>query len=122
MTFTYVLATDVGKVRLEISDTSSTTGAGVKPDGTNLTDEEIQIWLTREGTVMSAAAAACEALARAWARVADVGVGPRRESLGQVATAWANQAKTLRQQYSGGFSASLDRTDGYSAHADEMNP
>ncbi len=122
MTFTYVLTTDLGKIRLELGDTSSATGMGVKPDGTNLTDEEIQVWLTREGSVLGAAAAACEALARMWARIADVGIGQRRESLGQVAKAWAEQAKSLRIQSGGGgvsFSASLDRTDGFSEHADE---
>lgn len=123
MTFTYVLSTDIGKIRLELGDTSATAGAGVKPDGTNLTDEEIQVWLTREGAVMPAAAAGCEALARMWARVANITVGPRREDLGQVAKAWTEQAKSLREQHGGasiGFSASLDRVDGYSEHADEV--
>ena len=122
MSFTYVLTTDIGKVRLEIGDVSSAIGAGVKPDGTNLTDEEIQVWLTREETVGRAAAAACEALSTTWARVADVAVGPRRESLGQVAKQYAERAKALREQHGGGghgFTIGLDREDGFSEHADE---
>jgi hypothetical protein len=120
MTFTYTLTTDIGKTRLEIGDTDSTTGMGVRPDGTNLTDEEIQVWLTREGTVGGAAAAACEALARMWARMANVSAGPRSESLSDVAKAWAEQARVLRQQYGGAavvVSAGVTREDGYSEHA-----
>ena len=123
MSFSYDLASadpdtlNVSKVRLEIDDTVYT--AGVKPDGTNFTDEEILIWLDREGgDVMRAVASACEVLARGWARVADIAVGPRRESLGQIAQRYADQVKSLRTQYGGGggvsFSAALSRQDGYS--------
>ena len=88
MSFSYDLASadtdtlNVSKVRLEIDDTVYT--AGVKPDGTNFTDEEIMIWLSRESDdVMRAVASACEVLARAWARVADIAVGPRQHFTGR---------------------------------------
>ncbi len=116
MVFTYDLTTDIGKVRLEIGDTTS--GDGVKPNGTNLTDAELTYWLAEEGSVGRASARACEALARAWARLVDLAVGPRRESLGQAAKAWAEQGAELRKQFGGAdrgaYSAGVKRVgDGY---------
>ena len=121
MAFTYDLSTDVGQVRLEIGDTNS--GNGVKPDGTNLSDEEIQHLVTREGNAMRAAAACCEILARHWARVANIAVGSRREDLSTIADQWAKQAKSLREQYGNAagavtsFSIGPKRHDGYSEAA-----
>jgi hypothetical protein len=121
MEFTYDLTTAVGKVRLEIGDTSS--DDGVKPDGSNLTDAEISLWLTEEGSVGRASARACEALARTWARLVDLAVGPRRESLSQAAKAWAEQGAELRRQHGGGkmgaYAAGWLRQDGY---GDEAEP
>ncbi len=102
MAFTYNLSTDIGKLRLEIGDTSMFEGKGVKPDGSFITDEELQILLTREGAVGRAAAAACEVLARMYARFVNVTVGPRSEQLSQAGAAYAAQAKELRAQYGGG--------------------
>lgn len=125
MTFTYDLASAdpevvrLSKVRLEIGD--KTAGAGVCPDGSNLADEEIKVWLEREGDPMLAAAAGCEALARSWAVMHDVSVGPRRESFGQVAKQYSEQADKLRSQYGssggGSFSVGWKRTDGFSEAA-----
>ncbi len=117
MGFTYDigLADDVSKVRLELGD--EVCGNGIKPDGGNFDDSELSYWLTREGSVMRAVAAACEALARSWSKVATLSVGPRREELSQVARSWADRAKELRRQYGGdamAFSAGLVRQDGYS--------
>ena len=116
MAFTYDTATDIGKLRLEIGDT--TYSEGVKPDGTNFSDAELQVWLTREGDVNRATAAACEALARMWARVADISIGPRKESLGTVSKRWAEEAKHLREQYGGAgeecYSIGGLRVDGFS--------
>ncbi len=122
MTFTYDLTTDIGAARLELGDTSS--GSGVKPDGTNLSDEELQSLITREGSVMRGCAAACELLARHWARVANISVGSRREDFGAVAEQWSKQAKTLREQHGGAsgsvtaFSVGVKRNDGYATQAD----
>ena len=55
MAFTYVLATDIGKIRLRIPDR-------VTP-GHIFEDEELQEFLTFEGDVLSAAAGALEAIA-----------------------------------------------------------
>jgi len=121
MAFTYDLATNCGKVRLEIGDTVS--GDGVLPSGGNLSDTEIAYFLAQEGdSVGRAAARACEALSRAWARLVDLAVGPRRESLSQAAAAWAEWARTLRSQYGGGpmgaYSAGWLRQDGYGDQAE----
>lgn len=115
--FTTDLSTDVGQVRLELGD--EVNGAGVRPDGRNLSDAEIQVLLDREGSIMRAVAAACELLARSWARVANIAIGSRREDLGSVSEQWRRQAAELRAQYgaaSGGvtaFSVGAKRADGY---------
>ena len=97
MAFTYDLTTDTGKVRLELGD--STAGAGIRPDGSNLQDEEIAVWLSREGGVMRTVAAACEAMSRQWSIVADTSSGPLSESAGAVAGKWAERARGLRDAY-----------------------
>lgn len=64
-TYTYDLATDVGAVRLLIGDTDidPTTDA-------IFMDEELQYWITAEGSVEWAAAAALETVAASQARLA----------------------------------------------------
>lgn len=119
MSFTYNLATDIGKVRLEIGDVTS--GKGVRSDASNLNDEEIQVLLDREGSVMRATAAACELLARNWAAAADVVTGGGTEIYSRVSDHWAALGKTLRAQYGGAattFSAGWARTDGYHEEAE----
>lgn len=98
MTFTYNLASNdanlvlISKVRLELGDTVA--NAGVRPDGSNLTDEEIRIWLTDEANDISQTVArAAAALSNIWTNVANITVGPRKEDLGSVAKAWADRAK-----------------------------
>lgn len=103
MPITTSLITDIGKVRLEIGDADSATGMGKKPDGTNLTDDEIQYCLDQEGSVRLAAAKACELLARAWSNVANISVGGRSEGLGSVADGWMKRAQELRAQAGGGI-------------------
>jgi hypothetical protein len=97
MTFTYNIAStdetvlNISKVRLELGDT--TANAGVRPDGSNLTDEEIQVWLTDESNDISQTVArAAAALANIWTNVANITVGPRREDLGSIAKGWAERA------------------------------
>ena len=121
MTFTYNLASsdpatlNVSLVRLELGDT--TDGSGVRPDNSNLTDEELAVWLAREeDDVLRAAAAACEALSRMWANAADLAIGPRHEALGAVSERWATAAMRLRRRRGGtgsSFSTGFTRSDGY---------
>ena len=122
MSFTYILGTDIGKVRFDVGDTSSADGEGVKPDGSFITDEEVQMLLTREGSVGRATAAACEALARMYARFTDLTVGPRKESLSQASVAYAKQAQELRRQFGGGSkratAGGIVKQDGFNAGLD----
>lgn len=95
MSFTYDVSTDVGKVRIALGDTVE--GSGVRPDGSNLGDEEIEYFLAvEESSVDGATARACEVLATQWANVADLTVGPRSEKLGQVAERYGERAKAIR--------------------------
>jgi hypothetical protein len=98
MTFTYDLASvdenllNISKVRLELGDT--TQNAGVRPDDSNLADEEILLWLDEESNdVTRSVGRACAALSKMWTNVANITVGPRREELGKVAAEWAARAK-----------------------------
>lgn len=105
MTFHYDLssATEsivlISTVRLEIGDTVE--NDGVRPDRSNFSDEEIQVWLDQENDdPMLAAARACDALARAWSLVTNETVGPRKTELGQIAERFEKQANGLRSQNS----------------------
>lgn len=110
MTITVDLTTQIGQVRLEIGDDDATTGHGKRPDGTNLSDAAITLWLTRAGTfqgtsdgqVMLAAAFACEQLARDWSTVSNVTAPSRSETAGDVAAKWAARAAELRKAVAGG--------------------
>lgn len=126
MAFTYDLTASgddllVSKVRLEIGD--NTENAGVLPGGSNLQDAEIQVLLDREDDdVLRTAAAACELLARHWSRRADLTVGPRRESFGEIADAWAKRGAELRSEHGSEagaqtFSLGLNRMDAYEVAA-----
>jgi hypothetical protein len=125
MTFTYNLAsTDadivlISKVRLEIGDKAE--NKGVYPDRTNLTDEEIAVWLDEEGDDYHLAAArACEALSRIWATSANSTTRGVSDSYMTVSGNWAKRAKELRERYGGGdqaFSVGMTRVDGYSEAA-----
>lgn len=90
----YDPSSKIGQLRLEIGDTRQ--GFGVRPDGSNFDDTELQVWLDREGHVMRAAAAALEALARTWAKEVDMRMGPRSESASQASTAYLKAALALR--------------------------
>lgn len=107
MGFTYHLAlTDtISQLRLEIGDTSPESGQGVKPDGNYYHDEELTYFLTKEGSLGCAAAAVCEALARAWTKIASASVGPLSEQQGEIAAKFSAQARTLRDQYGYGDTA-----------------
>lgn len=115
--FTYSLDDEIGKVRLAIGD--RTKDSGLRPDRTNFSDAEIQFLIDDEGTWKRAVAAALEILAREWARVADLEVLDRKESLSKISARYDNLAQRVRSIHGGSsttvsFSAGLTRVDGYS--------
>jgi len=123
MSFTYLLSSSdataaaIARVRLELGDTVES--AGILPDGGNLSDEEIAVYLARgNNDPLQAASYMAGLMARRWATVADVTVGPRSEKLSQVALAWERQAASLAGgEAFGAFSLEPIRTDGYTAAA-----
>lgn len=122
MTFTYLgtLATDLDEIRFKVQDTVS--GSGVKPSGSNFTDEEINGLFTTEGTVERTVAALYEALATIWAIQFDTEMGPRKEKASQVASSYQKLATQWRKNY--GLAADtlvtsfVTRVDGYSDDID----
>lgn len=124
MTFKYDLANVdativlISKVRLEIGDTEA--NSGVLPNDGNLSNEEIEVLLDREGDhVMRTAAAVCELLARHWSRHPDQEIDKYSEDRSQVAAAFSKQAAMLRDIHGYGseggvVSVGTIRADGYS--------
>lgn len=118
MAFSYDLeSTDnqillISQVRLEIGDTVE--DSGVRPDGSNLSDAEILIWLGRtSNSIAGAAALASDALSRMWAGVRDVEDIGSKDKASQVSQAWASLAIGLRGSIYGGFAVEIGRNDGY---------
>lgn len=100
MAFSYQLASSDSavvlrsKVRFELGDTEFQ--AGVLPDGDNFSDAEIDLYLAQNGNdVEEATTALMLVLSRRWSNLADVQVGPRRESLSQIAKAWQARATEM---------------------------
>lgn len=119
MAFSYddTLSSDSDKVRFNLQD--KTENSGPLPGDANFSDAEVAGLLNIEDTWQQATAAGFEALAAAWANYADLSVGPRRESLSQIAKRYAEQAKTWRTQYGytqrvGVSSVGIIKKDGYS--------
>lgn len=117
--FTYDLSTSTGKIRLEIGDTDNSEGAGVKPPGgANFSDAELAYFYSQEGSVLKAAAKACEVLARMWAgagenvRIRDYSINTTEK-----ARYYRELAADLRARagdaYAGGVAPTV-RSDGYS--------
>ena len=125
MAFNYDLASSdtdiesISKVRFDLGDTVE--DSGVLPDGSNLSDEEIQMVLDAAGAdVDEAVGVLCGVLARRWAVVADIAVGPRRENLSQVSKRWQENAISLTGSLGGEQAAFVTqpvRSDGYSENA-----
>lgn len=109
MTFTYStsdLTTDLAKTRLEIGDTDSTAAL--------FADEELNVFLSAEGSVLGAAARACEALAAKYARQYDFQTDDQSFKRSQISKAYADKAKELRARSGGVSTVSPTRIDGYS--------
>ncbi len=119
MAFNYndALATDRNKVRFNLQDT--TESSGPKPGGANFSDAELDGLLNIEDTWQQAVAAAFEVLEAGWSHYADLTVGPRRESLSQIAARFGRNAEKWREQYGyatrvGVKAVGIIKKDGYS--------
>jgi len=99
MAFTYAgdLSTDLDKVRFHLQDTVE--NSGPKPGDGNFTDAELNGLITEQGTWERATAVALDVLETAWATYADLKVGPRSESLSQIADRYARKAQAWREKY-----------------------
>jgi len=127
MAFSYNLSSSDGTtaaiaaVRLEIGD--NVEDSGVLPDGGNLQDDEIEWYLTQADDDRAAATLLIvDMLARRWAMAVDVAVGPRRESLSQVARRWQEIGQEMRSAGDVGAGASFSfapqRDDGFAEYAE----
>lgn len=131
MAFTYDLSTTgtpllISQVRFELGDTAS--GVGIKPDGSNLTDEEITMLLTQEGYgVMRAVTRACFTLARMWSVISSTSSPSYSEQAGKVAGEWQARGEgNVKMGYgptgrSGMRSSSMKRSDGYTRNNPQLN-
>lgn len=118
-------ALTVARVRLDIGDTTS--GAGVRVDGGNFSDEEILDLYSQEGSSQPAASArACEVLAREWARKANTTAGPLRKEYASVSASYRALAKDFRETATTGGAAiagagAFRRADGYAYRAGSVD-
>lgn len=111
MSFTNDLSTLIGKVRLELDDTTEATAL--------FTDEAIQVKLTeRSDSVLLASADLCDILARRYARDFDFKTDDQEFRKGSRAKVWMELAASLRARAgasAGGLtSVPITRVDGYS--------
>jgi len=96
MTFTYdpSLSTDLAKVRAAIGDTSDAANAGVKPDGTNFSDDELNLYINTAGSWQKAVPMVLRVLANMYAAKArSVRIGDYAEDLRQTAANLRAQAE-----------------------------
>ena len=117
MTFTYEgnLSTDLDKTRFYVQDTVE--DSGPKPGGSNFTDEEIEGVDDITGSWQRTVYALFQTLAAIWTHYVDITIGPRRESLSQVAKSYRDQAKAWAKEHNimpGIQVAGVIRVDGYS--------
>lgn len=130
MSITTDISTPVGQIRLEIGDSTEGDGYGVKPPAlSNFSDDELTYFYTHANNdVLTAAARACEVLARMWAgagqnvRIRDYSINTT-----QRAEHYRNLANDLRlgagTLYRSG-SAPTTKADGYSnsTNSQEVEP
>lgn len=113
MAFTYNVSTALGQLRLEIGDTVS--GAGPRPDGTNYSDEELNVVLTpiiaAGGGYGLAVARVLRRLANEYSHYADVTIGEFSmryaavaENYRRQAALWETTIDTTGAAVSGGIS------------------
>jgi hypothetical protein len=111
MTWSYNIATDIGKVRFAVGDTDTT--------DQQLQDEEINYLLTSFGSVAGAAVAAARAIAAKYARLVSSSVESVSESAEQRYAHYTQLAAQLAANAAGGASSPLPYVGGISVSAVE---
>jgi hypothetical protein len=109
------LSTDRDKVRFYVNDKAI--DAGPLPGDGNFSDNELDGLIDAQGSWERAVAACFDALETAWANYADKSVGPRSESMSQIAERWAKKREKWVQEHGladTGGSLFLKRIDQYS--------
>ena len=104
MTFSYDPSTNIGKVRREIhdiKDASITPGAGIFPDGENVSDEDIAYYLQQANdSIIGAALSVLTVVANAYSiQATEVELGPFRESYKEVLVNLRRQINMLERRY-----------------------
>lgn len=113
----------IEQLRFYLGDDGDT--SGVLPDGTHLSDTQLQALLDQEGgDVMRAVALGYELLAARFAQVVSITVGQRQEELSSIATNYSKLAADWRARYgrfagdgangANGFAVGVQRQDGFS--------
>jgi hypothetical protein len=102
-------------VRFHLQD--KTENSGPLPSDGNFTDAELNGLITEQGSWQRAVAAGFDALETAWANHADKTVGPRSESMSQIAERYAEKRKAWEKKHGLADTAGslfLQRVDQYS--------
>jgi hypothetical protein len=110
LTYTYVLTTDIGRIRLLCQDTDTT---GADPLRRVFTDEELQAYLTMESDIVKLAAAqACDEKASYLVLILkDETSGDYTIRASGMAAMLQNRAKELRKQVEEDGSFDIAETD-----------
>lgn len=130
MSFSYNIsgsgtALAVARIRLDIGDVTS--GAGVRVDGGNFSDEELLDFYGREGdSTGGATAKAYEVLSGEWARKANTTAGPLRKDYTNISKQYASLAARARETVGYGGAAvsgagTFRRADGYAYRAGSVD-
>lgn len=93
MAFTYNVTTALGQLRLEIGDTVS--GAGPRPDGTNYSDEELNVILA---PILAAGSSYGLGVARVLRRLANEWSNRANVTIGEFSMSYAAVAENYRKQ------------------------
>lgn len=119
MAITTDLTDPIGEVRLRLGDTIE--NKGPRPQARNFTDVEVQYFLDEWSlSVQHAVAALLYVLANEWTAVADLTIGPRKESFSKVSSGFAKRADKAANDLgvSGTtFSVGMLRNDQYAQNA-----
>ncbi|MFP4323989.1 MAG: hypothetical protein ACLFTK_16160 [Anaerolineales bacterium] len=104
----------IADIRMLIGD--NTDGDGVKPDGSNFTDDELTFFAKDARHIHEAAALACEALAYMWNTHPNFDADGLRVDHAAVAAGWMRAAVRFRAN-AGARLVAARRQDGYSEEA-----